>query len=72
MFDKSYLNHSLVIYKNKDNNHNFIDLFCEKCKYFIYFDKNNKNYTCTKEYLNGRYATDLLSCDEMIIKNLLE
>jgi hypothetical protein len=67
-FNKNYLNHNLIIYNYYKQ---YIDLYCEKCNYFIYFDTENLMYTCTTKYLNAK-SLNLLSCSEMIIKKILE
>lgn len=59
------MGHSFI---NKDGIDAFI--YCENCNSYILFNKNNGKYF---QLVNDRdYKDKLLTCEEMIIKNIIE
>lgn len=73
IFNKNHLGHLLFVRNDHIalNNDSWIDCICKKCKAYICFDKINENYVSNIE--NIAFFDDLkLTCDEIIIKNLLE
>lgn len=72
MFDKNYLGHNLV--KLDYQTHIGIIYLCTKCNNRIlhtkYYYNNTWHYKiCNKPY---DYTEDAMSCDEYIIKNIIE
>lgn len=66
MFNKNHLGHELVKNAYKINRY-----YCEKCKTTVRFDDGLYSYLTDKRIL--MFYTELdITCDEMIIKELLE
>lgn len=69
IFNKTYLGHLLI--PNNNILYSWIDCICENCKSYICFDMTNGNYVCNIE--KTEFFDNLeLTCDEIIIKKLLE
>lgn len=65
MFDKNYLGHDLI-----KNSYYLNRYYCEKCSTTVMY-----NAGCVYSYLSSKinhYEILDISCDEMIIKGLLE
>jgi len=79
MFDKNYLGHNLINYDLENNNY-FLCMKCNVKGFHVkicyckgYFDNNCNRYFCNRYfYLRNASSLDLLSCDEMMIKNIIE
>lgn len=65
MFNKNYLGHDLVATSDYNNNYTTIYLVCLRCKSQIRYYRDT-------EYYNLFGAIYLLTCDEVIIKNIIE
>lgn len=71
IIDLNYLGHKFSI-KYSNAPYKYFDYQCKKCKVLVWYDVSDGNYSIidsdlqlTTEYLNN-------TCDEMIVKNILE
>ena len=76
MFDKNYLGHNLISYTRYDGDNDYI---CTNCGIEIYYIEQFKfNYYKQSEFnyyfLNGYECGGIceISCDDFIIKNIIE
>ena len=72
MIDKNYLGHSLIIFNGSQNQIGII-YYCTKCEsnilYTRYYPAHDWHY---KMFNSNGWFNDAISCDEMIIKNIIE
>ncbi len=76
MFDINYLNHNFILYqpiKNDDNNRCSYYI-CNKCNVEIlcYYIKENKILHLHSNYINLKNNLLLMTCEEEIIKFIIE
>lgn len=72
MFNLNYLNHDFILLDNYSYSYSFKHFKCSNCKILIgyYFNGKFDNYYVV-DNINGSYHLKL-TCNEQIIKNLLE
>ena len=65
MINPNYLGHDLLELSDYKSNYNTIYLYCRKCNSAMRYYKDTGYY-----HLSGKIH--LLTCDEIIIKNIIE
>lgn len=67
-----YLGHDLIKYD--EPNHSFDRYLCKKCGYDVWYHKTDKFWDMSdnKNIFENKNVFEIMTCDESIIKNILE